>query len=124
MDLVCPDRRLLVLSQNGYGKLTKVENFPTHKRGGMGIKAAVVNSKTGQLVTVRAIDAGASEVIIISTQGQTIRLSLESIPELGRATQGVRIMRLNDADTVASFGIVDDAGVSDDKGPEEPQEER
>lgn len=125
MDLVCPDRRLLVLSQNGYGKLTKVDNFPTHKRGGMGIKAAVVNSKTGQLVTVRAIDAGASEVIIISTQGQTIRLALKSIPELGRATQGVRIMRMNASDTVASFGIVDDAGDPEleEQGEEEPQGE-
>ena len=106
MDLVRPERRLLVLSANGYGKLTKVENFPTHKRGGIGIKAAVVNTKTGELVTVRSLEPEAEGIIAISTQGQAIRLSVKDIPSLGRATQGVRIMRLNNGDAVASFAIV------------------
>ena len=47
------NQQLLVISKNGYGKLTKVANFPTHKRGGVGIKAAIVNAKTGELVTVQ-----------------------------------------------------------------------
>jgi len=106
MDLVRPDRKLLVLSTNGYGKLTKVENFPTHKRGGMGIKAAVVNTKTGELVSVRSLDPEADGIIAISTQGQAIRLAIKDIPVLGRATQGVRIMRLNNNDAVASFAVV------------------
>lgn len=97
---------LLVLSRNGYGKLTKVSNFPTHKRGGVGIKAAIVNSKTGDLVDVRSLDANAHEVLIISTKGQAIRLGLKDIPLLGRTTQGVRVMRMNDGDTVASLGLV------------------
>ena len=117
MDLVLEDRRLIVLSKLGYGKLTKVANFPTHKRGGVGIKAAIVNKKTGELVTARALDPEAAEVIIISTQGQTIRLGLKDIPSLGRATQGVRIMRLNGDDTVASFGIVTTT-LSDEEEPE------
>lgn len=116
MDLAKPGRRLLVLSTNGYGKLTKVENFPTHKRGGIGIKAGVVNSKTGELVTVRSIEPDATdEVIVISTQGQVIRLALKDIPVLGRATQGVRIMRLNGEDTVASFALVDETVVAEDE---------
>lgn len=106
MDLAREEHRLLVVSENGYGKLTKVANFPTHKRGGVGIKAAVVSAKTGKLVTVNSLDPTAPEVLMISTQGQTIRMSLKDIPMLGRTTQGVRIMRLKDGDTVASIGLV------------------
>lgn len=106
MDLAREDRNLLVVSKNGYGKLTKVANFPTHKRGGVGIKAAVVNNKTGELVTVRALDPAATEVLMISNQGQAIRISLNDIPSLGRTTQGVRVMRLNGSDTVASLGLI------------------
>jgi DNA gyrase subunit A len=106
MDLVRKDRNLLVVSRNGYGKLTKVANFPTHKRGGVGIKAAVVNKKTGDLVAVWSLDPKANEVLIISTQGQAIRISLQAIPTLGRTTQGVRIMRMNEKDAVASLGIL------------------
>lgn len=106
MDLVREDRNLLVVSKNGYGKLTKVANFPTHKRGGVGIKAAIVNAKTGELVTVRSLDPTANEVLMISTQGQAIRVGLSDIPSLGRTTQGVRIMRLNGGDTVASLGVI------------------
>jgi DNA gyrase subunit A len=106
MDIVHDDRSLLVMSKNGYGKLTKVANFPSHKRGGVGIKAAVVNTKTGNLVTVTSLDPEAKEVIMISAQGQTIRVGLKDIPSLGRTTQGVRIMRLKDNDTVASLGII------------------
>lgn len=106
MDLAHEDRKLLVMSEKGYGKMTKVTNFPTHKRGGVGIKAAVVTAKTGPLITVRALDADAEEVLMISTKGQTIRVSLKDIPTLGRTTQGVRVMRMNDDDTVASIGLI------------------
>jgi len=106
MDLACTDSRLLVMSENGYGKMTKVDNFATHKRGGVGIKAGVVNKKTGNIITVTAIDDKASEVIMISTKGQTIRVALADIPTLGRTTQGVRVMRLGDNDTVASIGLI------------------
>lgn len=106
MDLAQEDRNLLVMSENGYGKLTKVTNFPTHKRGGVGIKAGVVNSKTGNIVTVTSLDPTASEVIMISNKGQTIRVGLKDIPQLGRTTQGVRVMRLGDEDSVASIGLI------------------
>lgn len=108
-DLVVEDRQLLVLSRLGYGKLTKVTNFPTHKRGGVGIKAAIVNSKTGDLMIVRSIGVETKEVLILSSKGQSIRLGITGIPTLGRTTQGVRIMRLGDGDTVASVGLVGDS---------------
>jgi len=106
MDLAREDRNLMVISENGYGKLTKVANFATHKRGGVGIKAGVVNSKTGNIVTVTSLDPKAAEVLMISTKGQTIRISLADIPVLGRTTQGVRVMRLKEEDSVASIGLI------------------
>lgn len=106
MDLACAGQKLLVMSANGYGKLTKVEHFATHKRGGVGIKAGVVNTKTGNIVNVTSLSETASEVLMISTQGQTIRVSLGDIPTLGRTTQGVRVMRLKEGDTVTSIGFI------------------
>ena len=106
MDIACEGQKLLVMSENGYGKLTKVEHFATHKRGGVGIKAGVVNSKTGNIVTVISLEETASEVLMISSQGQTIRVSLSDIPTLGRTTQGVRVMRLKEGDTVTSIGFI------------------
>lgn len=107
MDIVQDDsNNLLVISENGYGKITKVSNFPSHKRGGVGIKAAVVTSKTGPIVSVRSLEPTASEALLISTKGQAIRVGLQDIPTLGRTTQGVRVMRVNDGDTVASIGLM------------------
>jgi len=106
MDIACEGQKLLVMSESGYGKLTKVEHFATHKRGGVGIKAGVVNKKTGNIVTVTSLEPTAFEVLMISTQGQTIRVSLSDIPTLGRTTQGVRVMRLRDGDTVTSIGFI------------------
>lgn len=107
MDIVYDNgRSLLVVSQNGYGKATKVANFPSHKRGGIGIKAAVVTSKTGPIIDVRTIEEDASEVLMISNRGQTIRVGLKDIPTLGRTTQGVRIMKLSDGDAVSSLGLM------------------
>lgn len=99
-------RTLLVISQKGYGKITKVSNFPSHKRGGVGIKAAVVTAKTGPIISVRTIEADASEVLMISNNGQTIRVGLKDIPTLGRTTQGVRIMRMAEGDAVSSLGLM------------------
>jgi DNA gyrase subunit A len=120
MDLAEEGKNLLLLSENGYGKMTKVANFPSHRRGGIGIKAAVVSGKTGNLITVKALDTDASEIIAISAGGQTIRVALKDIPLLGRATQGVRIMRLADSDSVASVGLIPEQTkeLSDDESTE------
>ena len=110
MDIVCDsEQTLLVISQKGYGKITKVANFPSHKRGGVGIKAAVVTAKTGPIITVQTLEADANEALLISQNGQTIRVALKDIPTLGRTTQGVRIMRLGDGDAVSSIGIMQEA---------------
>ncbi len=107
MDVVTDKRqKLLVVSANGYGKATSAESFPAHSRGGVGVKAAAVTAKTGPIVAVHTLDPEAKEVIMMSTKGQAIRIAVAEIPTQGRATQGVRIMRLNDGDTVASIGVV------------------
>lgn len=106
MDIVEEGRNLLVIAEKGYGKMTKVANFPSHRRGGVGIKAAVVTSKTGNLVSVRSLEDDIREIIAISAAGQTIRVALSDIPTLGRVTQGVRIMRLSEGDSVASVGLL------------------
>ena len=106
MNVVKPDSYIFVISENGYGKRTSIDQFTPHRRGGVGIKSAVVNNKTGYLVGVRTLSEDSSEVIIISEMGQTIRLGLKDIPAMSRATQGVRIMRLNENDRVASLALV------------------
>lgn len=108
MDIVEQGADIFVISKYGYGKRTNIDQFTPHARGGVGIRSAVVNDKTGELVGVkRLVDHEQEELIIISQQGQTIRLGLADIPALGRATQGVRIMRLNDGDQVVSLALVD-----------------
>lgn len=119
MDIVQEGSSIFVISKSGYGKRTKVAQFTPHARGGVGIRSAVVNTKTGNLVGVKTLIDETQEVIIISSNGQTIRLGLKDIPELGRATQGVRIMRLNEGDEVVSLALVDAMTEGEEDEPEE-----
>ena len=122
MDVVCSDdQTLLVISAQGYGKVTKVANFPSHKRGGVGIKAAVVTSKTGPIITVQTLEKDTNEALLISKNGQTIRVALKDIPTLGRTTQGVRVMRVNEGDSVSSIGLMPETK-SDDNIIEDKQD--
>lgn len=116
MDVVEEGSSIFVISKYGYGKKTKVAQFTPHARGGVGIRSAVVNAKTGMLVGVKTLgDNDDQEVILISKNGQAIRLGIKNIPSLGRATQGVRIMRLNDGDEVVSLALVDKSDEPDDE---------
>jgi DNA gyrase subunit A len=121
MDIVEENSSIFVISEYGYGKRTKISQFTAHKRGGVGIRSAVVNKKTGQLVGVKTLVGDDQEVIIISREGQTIRLGLKNIPGLGRATQGVRIMRMNDGDKVVSLALVDKK-LEEELEEEEPED--
>jgi len=114
MDIVEEGSSIFVISKYGYGKRTKVSQFTAHSRGGVGIRSAIVNTKTGNLVGVKSLGNESQEVIIISQQGQTIRLGLNNIPDLSRATQGVRIMRLNDNDEVVSLTLADATPIDQD----------
>jgi DNA gyrase subunit A len=107
MDVVQDNSSVFVISKFGYGKRTKISQFTPHARGGVGIRSAVVNTKTGNLIGVQTLKDDSQEVIILSSQGQAIRLGIKDIPELSRATQGVRIMRMNDGDEVVALALVD-----------------
>lgn len=113
------DKLMLVIMENGYGKITKSNQFSAHNRGGVGIKAGVVTKKTGKAVDVRIINSQEDDVLIISKQGQVIRLKLSAIPVIGRSTQGVRIMRMADDDQVASIAILPKEADAEDNDKKE-----
>ena len=95
---------LLVVMENGYGKRTEISQYKTQSRGGSGIKTANITSKTGKIVLSSILEDSADDedLIVISQKGQVIRTATKSISLLGRATQGVRIMKLDSGDKVAS----------------------
>ncbi|MBP6925794.1 MAG: DNA gyrase subunit A, partial [Candidatus Pacebacteria bacterium] len=97
---------VLTVSENGYGKQTSIDEYKVQNRGGSGIKTAQLTEKTGNLIGSRILSQDDSEVIVISKKGQVIRTELKSIAELGRATQGVRVMKLRDGDTSASLTVL------------------
>ncbi len=101
---VSPEEQLLVVMEKGYGKRTGLKNYKVQGRGGTGIKTANITSKTGKIVSGFIVNAKREkdDLIIISDKGQVIRLSIKSVSALGRATQGVRLMRFSEqSDKVA-----------------------
>ncbi len=99
-------KELLVVAENGYGKKTNLKQFKIQRRGGSGVKAGQVTQKTGWIVGAKIIKPGEEDLIAISQQGQVIRTALGSISLLGRATQGVRIMKLEPGDKIASIACL------------------
>jgi len=97
------DASLLVLSKNGFGKRTSIDEYKVQKRGGSGIKTSKVTEKTGSLMKALVISSEFEEAIAISKKGQIIRTALSDIPLLGRQTQGVKVMRLKTGDSIASL---------------------
>lgn len=123
MDVVDNKYQLLVITANGYGKRTKVQNFPSHNRGGLGVRASVVNDKTGEVVNVTSINEDVKELLVVSARGQIIRLAVKDVPTIGRATQGVRIMRLNKGDSVASIALIEQID-TEEKTPDKSKKKK
>ena len=99
--------QVLVLSEFGLGKKTPIEQYKIQGRGGSGIKTMNITKKTGRICIMHIVDrTREADLVVISKAGQTIRTALGQVSTLGRATQGVRIMRLDDKDSVASAAIV------------------
>ena len=98
--------RLLVVMGNGYGKRTDMKAYKTQARGGKGIMTAKITPKTGKLVSAHITSEENKELIAVSRKGQVIRTSIDSVSVLGRATQGVRVMRLDAGDGLASVVVV------------------
>ena len=98
---------VLVVTENGLGKKTEAGYYKIQKRGGSGIKTLKVTPKTGKIVAMYILNnAEEHDLVIISKAGQTIRTPLNDVSTLGRATQGVRVMRLEEGDKVASATII------------------
>lgn len=93
----------LIMMENGFGKMTSVDEYKVQKRGGSGIKTAKVTDKTGTVIASRVITEDISELIAMSKKSQVIRVEIGGIPDLGRQTQGVRIMKLREGDSIASL---------------------
>ena len=99
---------LLVISANGLGKRTKIGEYKVQGRGGSGIKTMAITAKTGTLISARVVNSAEDvDLMLISRKGQVVRTSIKSISTLGRATQGVRVMRFKQAgDTVVSIALL------------------
>ena len=106
LEVVRLDDNILIVTRNGYGKKTLVNEFRTTKRGSKGVKALNITDKNGPLVAFKIIE-GEQDLMIITNSGMLIRLSLEQISQLGRVTQGVRLINLKDKQIVSTISIVD-----------------
>ncbi len=104
-------RDILTLSIHGIGKRTKFDAFPIQKRSGKGVKACIVSDKTGDLACASLVTENSDQLVITSKKGQVIKLPVKNIPQLGRATQGVIIMRFaNKGDVIAAATVIDKTG--------------
>lgn len=97
------DPLLIVMTEEGFGKMSKLSEYKVQKRGGSGIKTAKITPKTGKLMTGLVLAGRDGEVVAISKNSQVIRVPLTEVPILGRQTQGVRIMKLRPGDSIASL---------------------
>ena len=97
---------LMVVSEKGYGKRSEVEEYRVTNRGGKGVKTINVTEKTGNLIAIKVVD-DSDDLMIINKSGITIRMSIEELRVMGRATQGVRLIRLDDDDEIASVAKVE-----------------
>jgi len=100
------DQQVLVVTENGFGKKTDLKNYKQQNRGGSGIKTAKLTEKTGNIVVSYVLRPEQEDLIAISKKGQVIKTKLKSIATLGRATQGVRIMKMNSGDKVVSIACI------------------
>jgi DNA gyrase subunit A len=114
--MVCVNREeanLLVVSEKGYGKRSLIDHYRITKRGGKGVKTINVTEKTGNLVAIKEVVDG-DDLMIINKSGITIRISVESMRVMGRATQGVKLIRLNEGDAISSVEKIINVGSPDD----------
>jgi DNA gyrase subunit A len=106
--MVCvqdPDTTILVVSENGYGKRTLLEDYRVTNRGGKGVKTINITDKTGELIAIKAV-TDKDDLMIINKSGLTIRLAVSSLRLMGRATQGVRLINLRQGDSIAAVTSV------------------
>ena len=107
MAIAKPDSDLFVITEKGYGKRTKLSEYPSHHRGGQGVYTITMTIKKGLLAAMKVVNDD-DQLIIISEEGVVVRTPASGISELGRATQGVRVMNVDAKDKVTAVGVVED----------------
>ena len=112
---------LLVVSEKGYGKRSDIDDYRITKRGGKGVKTLNVTEKTGELVAIKEV-IDSDDLMIINKSGITIRMAVESLRVMGRATQGVRLIKVNENDSISSVEKVEKIDDIEEEGAEENQE--
>ncbi|MDD3740117.1 MAG: DNA gyrase subunit A [Bacteroidales bacterium] len=115
MITVRPDQDILVVSEHGYGKRSKTEDYRITNRGGKGVKTINITDKTGKLIDVSAVTDD-DHLIITNKSGITLRLAVESLRLMGRATQGVRLINLKDDDSIASVAKIENGALEEKNG--------
>jgi DNA gyrase subunit A len=111
--IAAPDADLLVITENGYGKRTRVSEYPKKGRGGLGVKTVQLTETRGYLVGARVVRDG-YQVMLISNGGTVIKMPVADVKRLGRATQGVIVMRLREGENVSTLAPVIDPGDEDE----------
>jgi DNA gyrase subunit A len=101
MDIIDPSSSVLIVTSKGYGKRTPVEDYRIQTRGGKGIKTLNITAKNGPVVGLKVVEAD-EDLMIITSQGTIIRMSIDGISEMGRNTQGVRLINIKDDDEVST----------------------
>ena len=101
MEIVEEDTNVLIVTKNGYGKRTPVEEYRLQSRGGKGLKTCNITDKNGKLVAVKSV-TGEEDIMLITAAGVIIRMPVDQISQMGRNTQGVRLIRLEDEQEVAT----------------------
>ncbi len=112
-----PQATLLVVSENGLGKRTSFEEYRLQSRGGIGIKTMNCTDKTGRVVSATTV-TDEDELMIMTTGGQSVRIKVDSVRETGRATQGVKLITLNDKESIQDISLVIPDDEDDDDAPE------
>jgi len=105
MEIAPEESELLVVTERGYGKRTPISEYPTHHRGGQGVKTIIMTDKKGALAAMKIVNAD-HELMLISEEGVVIRVKASGISQLGRATQGVKVMNVSDTDRVSAIARV------------------
>ena len=118
--IVCGEGNVLTASENGYGKLTPLDDFPKHGRGGQGVIALQTSDRNGKLVAALQVTAG-QEIMLISSTGTLVRTPVDEISVLGRTTQGVRLIRLADGERLTGIERIESLETEGDAEGAEPE---
>jgi DNA gyrase subunit A len=118
MDVADPTRELLIVTENGFGKRTPIDQYRETKRGAMGVKTIKLTDARGGVAGALVVREH-EELVFVSQGGMVQRTSVKGISQQGRATQGVRVMNIKDDDTVAAVALVAEASPEDESSAQE-----